>query len=199
MAVKLTKNSKPTEDIPKSELTDLTISQQLVVQLQWQQTVVDEQIVDCDPAAFLLTEKGVVRGIQDFIFYNQLQHVSGAVIHFGDDLGTSSTNNSQEEINIIVSKIPEGISKIVFIVSIANAQKGSVQFSDIQGARIGIYDRLKNKELAFFNLSEFKGSETVMLFGELILKQNDWKFIPVNQGFSGGIDFMCKQYGVIIN
>ena len=41
---------------------------------------------DLDTAAFLLTDAGKVASSDDFVFYGNLEHPSGAVKHLGDNL-----------------------------------------------------------------------------------------------------------------
>ena len=41
---------------------------------------------DLDAAAFLLTDSGRVSKSEDFVFYGNLKHPSGAVQHIGDNL-----------------------------------------------------------------------------------------------------------------
>lgn len=50
---------------------------------------------DLDSAAFLLTDSGKVSKAEDFVFYGNLNHPSGAVCHLGDNLtgeGTAMMN-----------------------------------------------------------------------------------------------------------
>lgn len=50
---------------------------------------------DLDAAAFLTDENGRVTSDLDFVFYNNLQHPSGSVVHQGDNLtgeGEGMTN-----------------------------------------------------------------------------------------------------------
>jgi tellurium resistance protein TerD len=37
-----------------------------------------------------------------------------------------------------------------------------------------------------------------MVFGEVYRHNNEWKFRAVGQGYSGGLQAMCHQYGVDI-
>ena len=54
---------------------------------------------DLDAAAFLLGANGKVNSDDDFIFYNNLKHISGSVEHMGDNL-TGEGEGDDEEIKI---------------------------------------------------------------------------------------------------
>ena len=60
---------------------------------------------DLDAAAFCLTDSGRVSDSNDFVFYGNLVHPSGAVQHMGDNL-TGAGDGDDEQIKIDLSKIP---------------------------------------------------------------------------------------------
>ena len=72
---------------------------------------------DLDAAAFCLTDSGRVSDSNDFVFYGNLVHPSGAVQHMGDNL-TGAGDGDDEQIKIDLSKIPANITKIAFTVTI---------------------------------------------------------------------------------
>ena len=51
-------------------------------------------------------------------------------------------------------------------------------------------------EIVRFDLSEDYSTETAMIFGEVYKNKNEWKFKAVGQGFKGGLEAMCSQFGV---
>jgi tellurium resistance protein TerD len=54
-------------------------------------------------------------------------------------------------------------------------------------------------ELARFDLTEDYSTETAMIFGEVYRIGDEWKFKAVGQGFKGGLESMCSQFGVAVN
>ena len=72
---------------------------------------------DLDAAAFLLNDTGKVSGSDDFVFYGNLSHPSGSVVHQGDNL-TGIGDGDDEQIKIDLSKVPENVTKIAFTVTI---------------------------------------------------------------------------------
>ena len=76
---------------------------------------------DLDAAAFCLTDSGRVSDSNDFVFYGNLVHPSGAVQHMGDNL-TGAGDGDDEQIKIDLSKIPANITKIAFTATIYDAE-----------------------------------------------------------------------------
>ena len=58
---------------------------------------------DLDGAAFLLTDSGKVSSSADFVFYGNLAHASGAVVHQGDNL-TGAGEGDDEQILIDLTR-----------------------------------------------------------------------------------------------
>ena len=77
---------------------------------------------DLDTAAFCLTDSGRVSDSNDFVFYGNLVHPSGAVQHMGDNL-TGAGDGDDEQIKIDLSKIPANITKIAFTVTIRSEER----------------------------------------------------------------------------
>lgn len=101
---------------------------------------------DLDAAAFLVTESGKVTGDSDFIFYNNPKHPSGAVIHMGDNL-TGEGEGDDEQVLVDLKKIPVNIAKIVFTVTINDADARKQNFGQVSNAFIRIVNQSDNNEL----------------------------------------------------
>ena len=94
----------------------------VVVGLGWDTNTFDTGAdFDIDSSAFLLTESGKVSKPEDFVFYGNLNHPSGAVTHCGDNR-TGAGEGDDEQIKIDLSKIPAEITKIDFTVTIHEAE-----------------------------------------------------------------------------
>ena len=86
----------------------------LKVTLNWEERITDGADFDVDASVFLLNSNSKVRSEQDFIFYNQLRHVSGSVIHNGDDL----VGAEGESVDVDLDIVPMDVEKISFVVTI---------------------------------------------------------------------------------
>lgn len=150
---------------------------------------------DLDAAAFLLTETGKVTKDTDFVFYNNLKHPSGSVVHMGDNL-TGEGEGDDEQIIVDLTKVPVDIVKIAFTVTINDAESRKQNFGQVSNAFIRVLNQADNAEIVKFDLGEDFSVETIVIFGELYRHSGEWKFSAIGEGFKGGLAALCKNYGV---
>lgn len=167
----------------------------VLIGLGWDVRSTDGQDFDLDASAFLLTAAGKVRGDADFIFYNNLRSSDGSVTHTGDNR-TGQGDGDDESLIIKLDMIPAEIDKIVFVVTIHDAQTRRQSFGQVSGAFIRLVNDDTNTEIARYDLTEDASTETAMLFGELYRHGAEWKFRAVGQGYAGGLSLVCAQYGI---
>ena len=169
----------------------------ILVGLGWEARPTDGADFDLDASAFLVGENGKVRGDDDFIFYNQLTSPCGSVEHTGDNR-TGAGVGDDEAVKIDLSKIPDRIKRIVVCVTIHDAEIRKQNFGQVSDAFMRIVNMDNDVEIARFDLTEDYSTETAMIFGEVYSHNGEWKFKAVGQGFSGGLESMCKQFGVTV-
>lgn len=167
----------------------------VLVGLGWDVRTTDGQDFDLDASAFLLSETGKVRSDGDFIFYNNLKSVDGSVTHTGDNR-TGEGDGDDESLIVKLDMIPANVAKIVFVVTIHDAQMRRQSFGQVTGAFIRLVNNDSQHEVARYDLTEDASSETAMLFGELYRHNGEWKFRAVGQGYAGGLSSVCAQYGI---
>lgn len=163
--------------------------------LGWDTRSTDGQDFDLDASAFLLTDAGKVRGDNDFIFYNNLKSSDGSVTHTGDNR-TGEGDGDDESLIIELNRVPQEVTKIVFVVTIHDATARRQSFGQVANAFIRLVNNDSNVEAARYDLSEDASTETAMLFGELYRHAGEWKFRAVGQGYAGGLGSVCAQYGI---
>lgn len=153
---------------------------------------------DLDGAAFLVGENGKITKQEDFIFYGNLKHPSGSVEHLGDNR-TGVGEGDDEVIKIDLSKVPAEIQKIVFTVTIYEAENRRQNFGQVSNAFVRIVDEQKNEEMLRYDLGEDFSIETAAVFGELYKHGNEWKFNAIGSGYQGGLAALCNSYGVDVD
>ena len=153
---------------------------------------------DLDAAAFLLTANGKVSSSNDFVFYGNLKHPSGAVQHLGDNL-TGAGDGDDEQIKINLADIPANIEKIAFTVTIYDAEKRRQNFGQVNNAFIRIYNEDNGEEMLRYDLGEDFSIETAAVFGELYKNNGEWKFNAIGSGYQGGLAALCANYGVAVD
>lgn len=152
---------------------------------------------DLDASAFLLNAAGQCVGEGDFIFYNNLKHVSGAVVHSGDNLtGAGVSGTDKEMINVSLAKIPTNIEKVAFVVSIFDYDKRNQNFGMVQKAFIRVMDKETGTELLRYDLTESYSTETAVIFGEMYRNAGEWKFTAIGTGLKGGLRELVQSYGL---
>lgn len=150
---------------------------------------------DLDATAFLLTDTGKVSRQEDFIFFGNLTHPSGAVSHQGDNL-TGVGDGDDEQIKIDLALVPENITKIAFAVTIYEAETRRQNFGQVNNAFIRIYDENNGQEILRYDLGEDFSIETAAIFGELYKHGGEWKFNAIGSGYQGGLAAICNSYGI---
>ena len=150
---------------------------------------------DLDAAAFLLTDTGKISKSEDFVFYGNLSHPSGAVTHQGDNL-TGVGDGDDEQIKIDLTKVPANIEKIAFTVTIYDADERRQNFGQVYNAFIRIYNEATGEEMLRYDLGEDFSIETAAVFGELYKHGSEWKFNAIGSGYQGGLAALCANYGV---
>ena len=150
---------------------------------------------DLDSSAFLLKADGKVSGSEDFVFYGNLKHPSGAVEHMGDNL-TGAGEGDDEQMRTDLSKVPANIEKIAFTVTIYDAETRNQNFGQVNNAFVRIYNEETGEEMMRYDLGEDFSIETAAVFGELYRNNGEWKFNAIGSGFYGGLAALCANYGI---
>ena len=186
--------------LKKGQKVDLTKTnpglKEVLIGLGWDTNKYDGgKDFDLDASVFLLGAGGKVGSDDDFVFYGNLKHKSGAVEHMGDNL-TGAGEGDDEEIKIDLSKVPAEVEKIDFTVTIYEAEERKQNFGQVENAFIRVVNSATNEELIRYDLGEDFSIETAVVIGELYRNKGEWKFNAIGSGFSGGLASLGKNYGV---
>jgi len=169
----------------------------IIVGLGWDARATDGAAFDLDASAFLVKMDGKVRSDSDFIFYNQPKSACGSVEHTGDNK-TGAGEGDDEAVKVTLSSVPAELDKIVFAVTIHDAEARRQNFGQVSHAYIRIINEEGGVEIARYDLSEDASTETAMVFGEIYRVGTDWKFKAVGQGFAGGLAPLATSFGVSV-
>jgi tellurium resistance protein TerD len=150
---------------------------------------------DLDASALLVGTDGKILGDQYFVFFNNLKSPDGSVEHTGDNL-TGEGEGDDEMIKVSLASVPAEIDKVVFPVSIYDAESRGQSFGQVRNAFIRVVNQADNREIARYDLSEDASNETAMIFGEVYRNGNEWKFRAVGQGYSTGLAGIARDFGV---
>lgn len=186
--------------LKKGEKIDLTKRnpglQKIIIGLGWDINKFDTGgAFDLDAAAFLLDASGKVASQEDFVFYGNLKHPSGAVQHLGDNR-TGDGEGDDEQIKVDLSLVPANIEKVAFTATIYEAEQRLQNFGQVSNAFIRICNEITGEELTRYDLCEDFSIETAVLFGELYRHNGEWKFNAIGSGYQGGLAALCQSFGI---
>ncbi|MFD4432885.1 TerD family protein, partial [Nocardia sp. NPDC058497] len=145
-------------------------------------------VPDADASALLLAG-AKVRSDDDFVFYNQAVHPSGAVRHEGKQQGPTVI----DALSVNLAQVEPQIETIVLA---ASADGGT--FGQFHGLYIRVIDAVGGGEVARFD-STGATTETAFVLGELYRRQGAWKFRAVGQGYDSGLAGLATDFGISVD
>lgn len=158
----------------------------------------DQPKVDADVEAFATDSLDKVTRDEDFVFYGNPLHPSGAIKHGGDCKDGSRKEGDDETIDVDFTKLPEDIYNVNVTISIHNAEKRKQHFGLMKNAYCRIMDADTNEELGRYNLSADYNTETagvIATIEKINDDQNIWKFHAVGEP-ADDLVALCEKYGV---
>lgn len=156
------------------------VQDDVVLTLRWQGPA------ELDVSALLLGGDGRVRSDNDFIFYNQPRHSSGAVVHLGPVGG-----KQRDAVGLTLSRVEAAIDRIVITVS-----AGGTQFGRIPGLRLDVTQTSTRQQLIGYPIDA--GSETALIAGEVYRRNEQWKFRAIGQGYDSGLRGIAEEFGITV-
>jgi len=191
MAVSLNKGGNVNLSKEAPGLTEVAVG------LGWDVRATDGAAYDLDASIFLLGPSGKVRSDADFIFYNNKKSADGSVEHLGDNR-TGAGEGDDEVVDVKLGKVPADVDRIVFSVTIHDAEARRQTFGQVGKAYVRVVNKADGREVTRYDLSEDGSTEAALMFGELYRAGADWKFRAVGQGFRGGLGPLARNFGVSI-
>jgi len=127
---------------------------------------------------------------------NQLINSGEYMVHTGDNL-TGDGAGDDEQIIVILDKVPARIEKILFLVCIYQGLQKNQHFGMIENAFIRAVDG-KGKEIGKYSLSDDASfnNKRSMLFAELYRKDGGWKFRAIGEALDADnfIEILKNRY-----
>jgi tellurium resistance protein TerD len=167
----------------------------VAVGLGWDVRITTGADFDLDASALMLGGGGKVLSDQHFVFFNNLTSPDGTVEHTGDNL-TGEGEGDDEVIKVNLAALSPDVDRIVFPVSIYDADSRRQSFGQVSNAYIRVVNEANGQEITRFDLTEDASTETAMVFGELYRRGPEWKFRAIGQGYASGLAGIARDYGV---
>ncbi|MEU6295357.1 TerD family protein [Streptomyces erythrochromogenes] len=152
------------------------------------------EVPDVDASALLVGPDGRVRSDEDFVFYNQPRHPSGAVWRLGKkQIGDAITDAVQADLRTV----PPSVDRILVVASAED-----IPFERVRDLRILLYDATAtggSEPLAYFDVRPETGAETALICGELYRRGDGWKFRALGEGYSDGLVGLATDHGISVD
>ena len=183
-------------NLQKNDILDLTKKNQglkrVILGAGWDVATMGQDF-DLDIAAFLLNNNNKVARIpDDVIFFNNME---GQGIRLEGDNRTGAGEGDDERIQIDLSMIRNDIAKIIFVVTIHNAQLKRQTFGMVENSYIRLLDAENDeKEVCRFNLKENGSTVTSVIFAELYRDGNEWRFKAIGDGKIADLNGILSLY-----
>ena len=186
--------------LPKGANVSLSMAdptlRRLLVGMGWRARSKGGYPVHLDASALLVGRDGRVPNRAHFVYYDQLDHPPGPARTPGGTDGTAD-GGDVEQVELDLSGVPDYVDKIVFAVSIHQAQQRGQTFADVHGRYIRVSNLDTGVEIARYDLHEGASTETAVVFGEVYRhRSGDWKFRAIGQGWSDGLGGIARDYGI---
>lgn len=148
---------------------------------------------DLDASVFILGEDDKLLSDKHFVFYNNLKSPNDSTVHAGDNR-TGEGDGDDESIIVDLSKIEPNASKLVFIVTIHEADSRNQNFGQVNNSYVRLLNEENNEELAKYELGEDFSVEKAVDFIELYKKDGEWKLKAIGTGSSEGLQHYVNKY-----
>lgn len=169
----------------------------VIVGLGWDVRTTTGTEFDLDASAIAVGQDGKVISDKHFVFFNNLTTPDGSIEHTGDNL-TGEGEGDDEQVKVNLAGMAAEVDKVVFPVSIYDADTRQQNFGQVRNAFIRVVNAADQKEITRYDLTEDASTETAMVFGELYRNGAEWKFRAVGQGYASGLAGIARDFGVSV-
>lgn len=149
--------------------------------------------MDIDASVIMLRDDYFTRN-EDLIYFGNLTSKCGGVKHTGDNL-TGEGDGDDEQVIVQLSRIPQDINRLIFVVNIYDCVKRKQDFGQVENAYIRVLNNQNQQELLKFNLSDNYQGLTSLTVAEIYRHGNEWKFAAIGSGSKdAGLTQMLQHY-----
>ncbi|KJV05744.1 TerD family protein [Methylocucumis oryzae] len=132
--------------------------------------------IDLDASCILFDDANKV---VDTVWFRQLKSRDGSVTHTGDNR-TGEGEGDDEQIIVLLDKIPANVKSLVFTVNSFTGQT----FDAVENAYCRIVDGNTRNEIARYTLSA-QGSHSAQIMAKVYRHNDDWKMHAIGENANG--------------
>lgn len=165
----------------------------------WELNAFDGDTLDLDVSLFMTDKNDQTREDGDFVFYNNMMALDGAVKLHGDSR-TGAGEGDDEIISVDLHGVPFDIIRIVVFLSIYQGLENDQSLGMVRNVYMRLVDEQNNFELLRYDISNLvkERSETGMVVGYLDREGPKWHFRPQAEFHRDGLTTFARDKGLII-
>lgn len=165
----------------------------------WEINTYEGDALDLDVSLFMLDKNDETRIDEDFVFYNNMMALDGAVKLHGDSR-TGAGEGDDETISIDFHGVSFEIVRIVIFLSIYQGLEKDQSLGQLRSAYLRIVNEENGTELCRFDVTPFvkEREETGMIVGCIDREGPKWHFRPQAEFHHDGIYTYGRSKGLII-
>lgn len=171
----------------------------IMLGMGWDLNAFDGDAIDLDMSLFLLDKNDQTRVDEDFIFYNNMMALDGAVKHHGDSR-TGAGDGDDECISIDLHGVPFDVIRIVVFLSIYKGIELEQNMGMVRNTYFRIMNEENQHEILRFNMHDAMEdkTETGMIVGYLDREGPKWHFKPTAEFVEAGLKSYGAEKGLVI-
>lgn len=189
-------NSQGLLNLSKGGVLDLTKQDKVYSKINvgggWD-VVINGPSADLDLSAFLLDRNGRITDTsRQVVFFNQMRQNG---IFLNGDNRTGAGEGDDEVISIDLNNIDSNIDKIVFFITIFEAQQKAQNFGQVSNAFIRLVDATDDSEIVRYNLTDNYSTDTAVTAAELFRNPTGgWSFKAIGEGSISDLNQLVSRY-----
>lgn len=134
--------------------------------------------MDIDASVICIDEHGRKESV---VFFRNLNHSSGAIMHHGDNL-TGAGEGDDEQIEVLLDKVPANISRLAIIINIFSAYSRHQDFGSVKNCFVHASDLDTGKELVRYDIDGNFEKMTGIFVADIYRHNGEWKFKAIGEG-----------------
>ncbi len=121
---------------------------------------------------------------REVVYFGDLAHPSGCVIHHGDNLTGEDKydSNDDENITVFLNKVPANRDRLIFVLNIYECLERNQQFGDVRNMYIRLYDPDSRRMLVEYRINGNMQNFTALVVGMAYRQGNEWMFKAIGTG-----------------
>ena len=146
--------------------------------------------MDIDASVICIDESGRK---QEVVYYGNRDDRVMSIHHHGDNL-TGEGDGDDEQIDILLDKVPANIVRLAIIINIFSAYSRRQDFGKVRNCFVHVDDSDTNKELVRYDIDGNFDGKTGIFVADIYRHNGEWKFQAIGDGVKvADIDEMVRM------